>query len=140
MELAIPDREIKPAISVNPRILVVDDDPSVLHLLCTVLQAKSYHVETAANGLEGLRKFNRQGADTVLLDVRIPGLDGLELCEAIREHSNVPVVFITGTGRGILRTHMPQLTCALGATCFMDKPINTHQLLNLVSELIPQDT
>ncbi len=66
-------------------ILVVDDEPSMLRYLQTVLELDSYRVSTASNGLEALDKVQRDSPDLVLLDMVMPGADGLETLQRIRE-------------------------------------------------------
>lgn len=78
------------------KILVIDDDPAFLRLVDTVLTPKEYQVLTAVTGQEGLRLLFAQKPDLVLLDVVMPGMNGWQTCQRIREISDVPIIMLTG--------------------------------------------
>jgi DNA-binding response OmpR family regulator len=81
------------------RILVVDDEENILELYRDELVEEGYEVELAMDGLEALRKFDSFRPDLVTLDVKMPGLDGLEVLRRIREKSaSVPVLLLTAFG------------------------------------------
>ena len=79
----------------DARILLVEDDPSIREVTAIGLRNAGFTVETAADGREGLHRFEREPFDLVLLDVMMPRMDGLEVCRAIRRTSTVPVVMLT---------------------------------------------
>ena len=79
----------------DARILLVEDDPSIREVTAIGLRNAGFTVETAADGREGLDRFEREPFDLVLLDVMMPRMDGLEVCRAIRRTSMVPVVMLT---------------------------------------------
>ena len=79
----------------DARILLVEDDPSIREVTAIGLRNAGFTVETAADGREGLDRFEREPFDLVLLDVMMPHMDGLEVCRAIRRTSTVPVVMLT---------------------------------------------
>ena len=79
----------------DARILLVEDDPSIREVTAIGLRNAGFAVETAADGREGLDRFEREPFDLVLLDVMMPRMDGLEVCRAIRRTSTVPVVMLT---------------------------------------------
>ena len=76
-------------------ILLVEDDPSIREVTALGLRNAGFTVETAADGRQGLDRFRSAPFDLVLLDVMLPGLDGLEVCREIRRTSTVPVVMLT---------------------------------------------
>lgn len=76
-------------------ILAVDDDPSVEEILRITLTAAGYHVSTASDGESALRAFDALSPDLILLDLMLPGLDGIEVCRQIRERSGVPIIMLT---------------------------------------------
>jgi two-component system, OmpR family, response regulator MtrA len=76
-------------------ILLVEDDPSIRELTARGLTAAGFEVLTAATGDEGLARFRAERPDGIVLDVMLPGLDGLEVCRAIRATSAVPIVMLT---------------------------------------------
>jgi diguanylate cyclase len=105
-------------------VIVIDDDPMIRLLVGKALQAVGLSVLEAASGEEGLRVFNENGADAVLLDVMMPsGMDGYATCAALRSHEtgqHIPVLMMTG------REDLESINQAyeVGATDFITKPIN----------------
>jgi two-component system response regulator MtrA len=80
------------------RILLVEDDPSIREVTALGLRSAGFEVATASDGPAGLERFRAEAPDLVLLDVRLPRLDGLEVARAIRRESTVPVVMLTARG------------------------------------------
>ena len=80
------------------KILLVDDEPLILKGLKYSLEKDGYETESAADGEEALERFAAGNFDMVLLDVMLPGVDGIEVCQRIREHSNVPIIMLTAKG------------------------------------------
>ena len=80
------------------RILLVDDEPLILKGLRYTLEQEGYEILTAADGEEALQVFFEQQVDLVLLDVMLPKLDGIQVCQRIRESSNVPILMLTAKG------------------------------------------
>ncbi len=79
----------------NKKILVVEDERNISQLLEYSLVKAGYDVDTAADGIDGLAKARRGGYDLILLDIMLPGMDGFEICEKVRQHSQVPIIFVT---------------------------------------------
>ena len=77
------------------KVLIIDDDLSLLRLLRRALEKADYEVETASSGPEGLRELYEYKPDIVVLDVMMPGMDGWEVCRRIRELSDVPIIMLT---------------------------------------------
>jgi two-component system response regulator MtrA len=84
--------------TVYGRVLIVEDDPSIREVAMLGLRAAGFEVSTAPDGVSGLDRFRAGSPDLVLLDIMLPGLDGLEVCRAIRRESTVPVVMLTARG------------------------------------------
>ena len=80
------------------KILLVDDEPLILKGLKYSLEQDGYVTDSAIDGEEAIAKFFEERFDLVLLDVMLPGLDGIEVCQRIREHSNVPIIMLTAKG------------------------------------------
>jgi len=83
---------------VSPRVLVVDDDPEIVDAVGEALQDDGYLVETATDGATALKRVLEAPPDLIVLDVRMPNLNGWEFCEIIRRQSHtrdVPVLFLT---------------------------------------------
>jgi CheY-like chemotaxis protein len=118
----------KPA---GPRILVVDDEWTVVELLSTFLGSKGYQVAAAYSGREALDLFNNQPFDLVLVDLRIPKIDGLQiLAEMKKLHPQVPVVMVSGFGD--VETVVKALK--LGAENFLTKPLDMDELERTVEQ------
>ena len=100
-------------------ILVADDEPSVLKVVKYYAEKNGYRVYTASDGEQALGIFQDATPDLVVLDVMMPGLNGFEVCEAIREtDARVPVIFLTAKGdlvdKGDQRSGSPRLTDGVG--------------------------
>jgi two-component system, OmpR family, response regulator MprA len=76
-------------------ILVVDDDPNILSVLGRGLRFEGYDVQLAADGVEALRLARVEPPDLVVLDVMLPGMDGLEVCQRLRRGTSVPLLMLT---------------------------------------------
>jgi len=107
------------------RILVVDDEESVRDLLQRVLKEAGYNVVTAANGQEALDKMSELSIGVVLLDIKMPGLDGFQVLDHIRQRSDIPVIMLTAIGEV---TNVRD-SLALGADDYIRKPFKTRELL-----------
>ena len=101
-------------------ILLVDDEPLILKGLKYTLEQEGYEIELAMDGEEALEKFLARPFDLVLLDVMLPKLDGLSVCQRIREHSNVPIIMLTAKGEDMDKI----LGLDYGADDYMTKPFN----------------
>ncbi len=102
------------------RILLVDDEPLMLKGLKYTLEQEGYETELAMDGEEALDIFANQPFDLVLLDVMLPKLDGLSVCQRIREESNVPIIMLTAKGEDMDKI----LGLEYGADDYMTKPFN----------------
>ena len=78
----------------NYKILLVDDDKDLLQMLRSYFELKGYLIKTAVNGLEAMERI-KDAPDIILLDVNMPGLDGLEVCRQIRDKISCPIMFLT---------------------------------------------
>jgi len=105
---------------VGKRILLVDDEPLILKGLRFTLEQEGYEILTAADGEEALQVFFDQPVDLVLLDVMLPKLDGIQVCQRIRESSNVPILMLTAKGEDMDKI----LGLEYGADDYMTKPFN----------------
>ena len=106
------------------RILLVDDEPLILKGLKYTLEQEGYETDSAMDGEEALDKFNRGSFDLILLDVMLPKLDGLSVCQRIREQSNVPIIMLTAKGEDMDKI----LGLEYGADDYMTKPFNTLEV------------
>jgi two-component system nitrogen regulation response regulator NtrX len=116
-------------------ILVVDDEKGVRDSLKMVLEFESFEVAFAENGQEALRAINQSAVDLVLLDVKMAGMDGLEVLQRIREKSGeIPVIMISG--HGTIETAVE--ATKLGAFDFLPKPLDRDKLLVTVRNALQQ--
>jgi two-component system KDP operon response regulator KdpE len=111
--------------NVAPSILMVDDDPHVLRSLSAALESHGYRVRTALSGASALEQCATERPDVVLLDLALPGLDGVEVCKRLRSWSRVPILVLSA------RVHEAQKVQALdaGADDYVAKPFGTEELL-----------
>ena len=121
------------------RILVVDDDPRLLHVVSMYLSIEGYDVDTAPNGEEGLQHLEAQRPDLVILDVMMPGIDGLEACRRIKsnpETRQIPVVLFTA----LSRTDDVESGRAAGANRFINKPFSLIGLGAVIRSFLSEET
>ncbi len=102
------------------RILLVDDEPLIIKGLKFSLEQDGYETDAAADGQEALEKFRAGQYDLVLLDVMLPKLSGIEVCQSIRETSDVPIIMLTAKGEDMDKI----LGLEFGADDYMTKPFN----------------
>jgi len=107
------------------RVLVVDDDPQILRAVRTSLRARGFEVATAPNGETALEALSEEGAELVILDLGLPGMDGQEVLRRIRAWSDVPVIVLT------VRDAQSEKVAALdaGADDYIVKPFAMEELL-----------
>jgi len=86
------------SLSAQGRVLVVDDDASLAEMLSIVLRQEGFDTATVHRGDQALEAFHRHRPDVVLLDLMLPGIDGIEVCRQIRRESGVPIVMLTAKG------------------------------------------
>jgi len=112
----------------NRVILVVDDDAQVLKMLTRILELEGYNIITATNGRSALALFDKHAPDLVLLDIMMPGIDGFEVLDLIRQCSEIPVVMLTA------KREVPSLHRALtiGADDYIRKPFSIREVVTRV--------
>ncbi len=106
-------------------ILVVDDDPEIRRLLSTYLEKNGLRVTTAADGPAMWRALEGSRVDLIVLDLMLPGADGLELCRTLRARSRIPVIMLTARGDEMDRI----LGLEMGADDYLPKPFSARELL-----------
>lgn len=108
-----------------PKVLVVEDELTLLELLSQHLRAEGYTVLASSNGEEALELARSQTPDVCVLDVMLPGLDGLSLCRIIRKESDVPIILLTARGTEIDRV----IGLESGADDYVVKPFSLPELM-----------
>jgi two-component system alkaline phosphatase synthesis response regulator PhoP len=123
---------------INKKVLVVDDDVKTVELVKLYLKRDGYKVLTAYDGIEGLRLARESHPDLIVLDLMLPGIDGLEVCRKLREESDVPVIMLTAR-----TTESDRLAgLDLGADDYVTKPFSPRELaarVRAVLRRIPEE-
>ena len=119
------------------KILVIDDEPSIRELLDTILRRKGYDVVLVDTGQKGLDIFRQERPDVVVLDLKMPGMDGLTVLGHVRSLTpNQSVVILTGAGT----PEAEQQVRALGVTEFVEKEFSLHHLGDALKRLLRHTT
>lgn len=107
------------------KILVVDDDTALAEMIGIVLGTEGFQTEFCADGLQVMQKFRQVDPDLILLDLMLPGLDGVQLCKLIRQESGVPIIMLTA------RADTADVVNGLesGADDYVVKPFNPKELV-----------
>ncbi len=116
----------------NTKILLIDDDPNITQLVQLYLEKEGYRVKTALRGDEGLATFKQHSADLILLDIMLPGMDGWQVCRAIRQESNVPIIMLTAKDE----TFDKVLGLELGADDYLTKPFEPKELVARIKAVL----
>ena len=117
------------------RILVVDDEPHIRRVLSVVLEGRGYEVMMASDGLQGLDELGNDAVDLVILDLMMPGANGLEILSKIRtdpRRSDTPVIILTAKGQDTDR----DAALAGGANDFLTKPFSPKKLIARIDEIL----
>jgi DNA-binding response OmpR family regulator len=107
------------------QILVVEDEENILEAVRYSLQAEGYETLTATDGLSGLQLARTRHPDLVILDVMLPGMDGLEVCREIRRDQNVPIMMLSAKGEELDRV----VGLEVGADDYVTKPFSMRELM-----------
>ncbi len=116
----------------GPRILVVDDDTSIRTLLRRLLTTEGYAVDEAGDGPSALAKVAQWAPDLLLLDIMMPGQDGLDVLEGLRRTSDVPVILLTAKNEEADRV----LGFRYGADDYVTKPFSTAELIGRIGAVL----
>jgi DNA-binding response OmpR family regulator len=117
---------------IKPHVLVVDDDPGLQKLVRVNLQARGYQVTTASDGLSALKQAQENNFSLIVLDIRMPGMDGFEVCRNVRLFSDVPIIMLTA--RDMQEDLLRGLD--MGADDYVTKPFSVEVLLARVQSVL----
>ena len=109
---------------IAPKILVVDDEPAISNLVVSYLRKEGYEVYSAADGPGGLKAARAYRPDLIVLDIMLPGMDGLEVLTQLRRESNVYVILLTAKTEELDRV----LGLSIGADDYVTKPFSPREL------------
>jgi DNA-binding response OmpR family regulator len=114
------------------RILLVDDERSIQTLLSYPLQKDGYDVVSAFDGREALARFNESQFDLVVLDLMLPGVDGLEVCRRLRSRSSVPIIMLTARSEEVDKV----VGLEIGADDYITKPFSLREFRSRVKAVL----
>lgn len=112
-------------VMTNPKILIIDDEPSILNLVTAYLRPEGYEVHTANDGPAGLQAARAYKPDLVVLDIMLPGMDGIELLTHLRRESDVYVILLTAKTEEVDKI----VGLSVGADDYVSKPFSPRELV-----------
>lgn len=113
------------------KILIVDDDKNICDILRLYLEKEGYGVILSHDGNEAVVKFNALKPDLVLLDIMLPGMDGLQVCREIRKKSSVPIIMITAKGETIDKV----IGLEIGGDDYIVKPFDAKEVIARINAI-----
>ena len=116
----------------TPTLLIIDDDAKLNQLLKDFLKDFGFDVVTATHPAKGLKKLKQASPDLVILDIMLPEMDGFEVCKAIRQTSNVPIIMLTARGEVTDRV----VGLELGADDYLAKPFEPRELVARIQSVL----
>mgnify|MGYP002747977089 CR=1 FL=1 len=114
------------------RILLVDDEPLIVKGLKFALESDGYETDSAGDGEQALEKIQNGNFDLILLDVMLPKMSGIEVCQAVREKSDVPIIMLTAKGEDMDKI----LGLEYGADDYMTKPFNILEVKARIKSIL----
>jgi len=119
------------------KILVVDDEVKECELLRRFFEKKGYTVITSNNGMDAIEKVQNESPDVMLLDIRMPGMDGIEVLKCVREfNKKIGIIMVTA----VMDEDIAKNTMKLGADEYITKPIDLERLeMNMLVDLIMRE-
>jgi two-component system response regulator RegX3 len=117
---------------VSDKILVVDDEPAIVDAVVYALRASGFDVDAFADGESALDAARSDGYDVLVLDVRLPGLSGIEICRRLRSESDVPILILTAMDAEVDRV----LGLEAGADDYVTKPFSVAELVSRVRAIL----
>ena len=124
-----------PNMKMGKKILVIDDEPLVVEVLKIRLRMNNYQVITACDGVEGVERALREKPDLIILDIVMPGLDGYQVCQKLKEDGKtktIPVIMLTALGQSAER----KKGFSFGAYDYIFKPYDDEELLNSIERAL----
>jgi DNA-binding response OmpR family regulator len=116
----------------GPRVLVIDDEENVCELIALYFEKAGYEIISTGDGNEGIEMIRSQKPDLVILDLMLPGMDGLDVCKEIRKTSNIPLIMLSARVDEVDRV----LGLEIGADDYVTKPFSPRELLARVKAVL----
>src|SRR5438045_5667498 len=120
------------AVAAGQKVLVVDDEEHIVELARLYLSREGYQVEGVADGVQALNRFGQLKPDLVVLDIMLPGMDGLTICREIRKTSQVPIIMLTARDEVTDKV----VGLELGADDYLTKPFHPQELVARAKALV----
>lgn len=124
--------ETRENVMAKGKILVVDDETKIVDLVRLYLERDDYQVVTAGDGHQAVELFLREKPDLIVLDIMLPGMDGLEVCRAIRRQSGAPIIMLTARSEDVDKL----MGLELGADDYITKPFSPRELVARVRAVL----
>lgn len=118
------------------KVFVVDDEPQIVKVLRVYLEKAGFQVITASDGTSALTTFQREKPDFMILDLNLPGMDGLEICKAVRRDSNIPILMLTAR----VEEADKLIGLELGADDYVVKPFSPREVVARVKTIFRRST
>ena len=121
----------------DDKILVIEDDPATLRFIYYSLRHEGYQLLTASNGLEGLRKAQKEDPALIVLDVMLPGMDGFEVCSRLRaepQTAQLPILMLSAKAQDVDKA----IGLKVGANDYLIKPADPSEIIRRVKSLLAQ--
>ncbi len=118
------------------KILIVDDEPDVIKMLGTRLQANGYEIVSAQDGIQAVSVAHKEKPDMIILDIKMPAQDGYTVYENLKMAAStnlIPIIFLTALPPEDVEKRVQEL----GADGYISKPFETEDILNKIKELMP---
>jgi len=125
----------KGVVIIPKKILIIEDDPSFSRAINHIIQKEGYDVITASNGMTGLRMAREEKPDLLILDVMLPGLDGFEICNRLRndpQTATLPIIMLSAKGQEADKA----TGLKVGANEYLTKPVDRVLLLDKLTSLL----
>ncbi|OGT32580.1 MAG: DNA-binding response regulator [Gammaproteobacteria bacterium RIFCSPHIGHO2_02_FULL_39_13] len=119
-------------MNMQATLLIVDDDVDIRNLLGAFLRPHGYETHLASDGVEMQRILASHAVDLIILDIMLPGVDGLTLCRQLRTHSAVPIIMLTAIGEEVDRI----VGLEMGADDYLNKPFHPRELLARIKAVL----
>lgn len=113
-------------------ILIVDDETRIIELARMYIEREGFSVESATDGAEAYRRIVAKEPSLVVLDIMLPGMDGLDICRKLRTHSDVPIIMLTALNEDIDKI----VALELGADDYLTKPFNPRELVARIKAIL----
>jgi len=118
------------------KLLIVDDEALLVKGLKYSLEQDNYEIDTAYDGFEALEKVKKNQYELIVLDLMLPGMDGLEVCQKVREKSQIPIIMLTAKGEDMNKI----LGLEYGADDYLTKPFNILELKARIKAILRRST